>query len=210
MQTLLRTLAVAVALAVLIPIPTSATTEISRPLLYAQQCVAEISLSFRTKVAKRAGLRQKKEECVLMWSILRGRAETAGTSEPFMIRKYNTLFKKKDPHRKYVLFLNASLEEPAHWPRKLAWQHYETTWSEIYEHAQRFDAGEIRHPCPRANQYGARCDDDEHACDEAPPCWQRQWCGRPQNWWSQAYWTERACKGPKRSGVIDAKIAAGL
>lgn len=205
---ILRYLAVVfVVAAAAVPIHTQASQDLA--LLYGQQCVAEISLALRQKVAKPQRVRNKIEECNLMWSILRDRADRAGVSEPWMIRQYNTLFKREDSWRHYILHLTPTTMQPERWPSTMDWQVYRTTWSRIYASAQKFVAVGTRHPCPKANHFGGRCDDDDHACDERP-CWERQWCGRPKEWFAQAYYKARACKPPQnRSKAIPAWIAAG-
>ncbi len=183
--------------------------------LLGRQCVAEISLSPRMAVSKELRLRQKLEECQLMWNVQADKvgydpadAEVWPARLADHLLKYNSLFKRKETHRQWVLELTADGAEPPSWPKQRAkWEHYDKTWLAIVDEAELFLAGERRHPCHEANQYGGRCDDSEHACDAVPICWKRQWCGRPQEWWSQAYWTRpngRAC--PR---VISASDAAG-
>jgi hypothetical protein len=177
-------------------------------LLYAQQCVAEVSLSFRMEVPKADRVRQKIEECKLMWHILRGRAGRASLSDQDMVRKYNTLFKRTESRRHYILYLNPQLIEPKGWPVTEKWDVYAGTWQKIYEAAQTFVAKPSSHPCPEANQFGGRCDDADHACDHTPDCWTRQWCERPSTWFSQAYYTGRNCSYAT-SKVLPASVAAG-
>lgn len=193
------------ALTVLALTARSEAAETDLTLLYAQQCVAEVSLAFRKEVPEHKQLRQKIEECNLMWHILRNRSEHSKYTEEGMIYQYTSLFKRKKSWRFYIFDLNPAITKPDRWPDNMRWEDHKTTWSEIYTLAGKFVAGETSHPCPAANQFGGRCDNNEHACDATPRCWTRQWCKRPKSWWSQAYHTERPCP----SGAIPAALAAG-
>lgn len=175
--------------------------------LLGRQCVAEISLSHRVQVPKHQRPRQKLEECELMWHIQVDKVGRDPRALRSHLRRYNSLFKRKQTRRQWVLELTADGAQPPSWPDHARWDNYDETWHGIVGAAELFLAGERRHPCPEANQYGGRCDDLDHACDEVPVCWKRQWCGRPPEWWSQAYWTRPHGRGCPR--VLPASVAAG-
>jgi hypothetical protein len=146
-------------------------------LTLAIACVAEIGLEGRV------------DECLLMWSILRAK----GGDEGLVISAiaYNTLLRRNDRSgaRAWVLNLTADGNEPAGWPSTLRWENWRDRWALKLAAARRFVASPPKHPCPRATQYGGRCDDARHACDVVPKSWVRELCGQPLDYYAQAYWS---------------------
>lgn len=177
-------------------------------LWLARACVAEISLAFRQEVPKKKRLKQKLEECRLMWWIQLEKAEAKGIDMVAQVKQYNSLFKTKPHSRRYVFHLNPEGTEPEGWRANADWGVYRDTWLNIYEAAKEFSLDPGKHPCPAATEYGGRCDDNQHACDQTPVCWERKLCGRPLEWWSQAYYKAdyRTCR---RGATIPASVAAG-
>ncbi len=174
----------AILLGALVPLGHAA---VDLPTRLGQQCVAEISLSPRVQVPKSQWRRQKLQECRLMWHILGVKVDYQPKALFELVARYNSLWKRPE-QRPWVLALGPALRAPAGWPEQLRWSHYRPMWSAVHAAAQAFSQDPGQHPCPRANHFGGRCDDADHACDRAPACWLRQWCGQPPNWWSQAYW----------------------
>lgn len=148
-------------------------------LTLARACVAEIDIGGRD------------DECVLMWSVLRAKGGDEALERNAIA--YNSLLRKGDVNgsRGWVLALTADGNEPAGWPGTLRWEHWRDRWLGKLRAAERFVAAPLRHPCPQATQYGGRCDTPEHACDEVPPNWTRELCGRPLDYFAQAYWSVR-------------------
>lgn len=160
--------------------------EVLFDLLLAQMCVAEI------------GLTGKNEECQLMWSVLEGRSFRSKKSFRYMVNNYNTLMRRRKGGREWVLGLNAESSEPNHWPQKDKWVVWRPAWQGRLETARKWLADKPPHPCPRAVHYGARCDNHKFACDEVPACYVRVWCGKPRDYFAQAYWhVPKGCKPVK-------------
>lgn len=168
-----------------------------------RQCTAEVSLAYRLQVPKAARGRQKLEECRLMWHILATKVDYHGPKLFELVPAYSAAWKRRDK-RDWIFHLLSLDAAPAGWPQNLRWDVYAPSWGQILAAARAFIRKPGRHPCPRATQFGGRCDDADHACDEVPVCWQRQWCRRPTEWWSQAYWAARSCPA-----VIPAQEASG-
>lgn len=197
--------AVVALLGVLTPTGSARSTPSTLAERLGQQCVAEISLSPRLEVTRAQRARQKVEECRLMWHILAAKVDYQQARLLALIPRYNTLWKRPG-NRLWILDLSGSLQAPAGWPEWLLWSRFRGHWRAIYGAAQAFVIGPGRHPCPTANHFGGRCDDTSHACDEVPACWERQWCNRPRDWWSQAYWRRPSGRCPT---TIPARVAGG-
>ena len=161
--------------------------QVEMAVLLGQQCVAEISLSPRLQAPRRQRLLQKLRECDLMWHILASKVEYDEQRLRKLVARYNTLFKRRSSVRAWVFELDAGAAEPPSWSQG-SWERHRDMWETILTHARSFLEDPGAHPCPSANHFGGRCDDDDHACDPVPVCWQRQWCGRAPEYWSQAYW----------------------
>jgi hypothetical protein len=169
-------------------------------LLLAQMCVAELSLPAPTG------------ECLIQWHAQDDLAEQAERSLEAQVRAYTPIFKRKrngewlknGERRAWIRALTPTAAEPEHWPANASWAAVAPAWLAVYEAAQAFLAGKTLSPCPEAEHYGGRCDDDRGACDPPRECMARVDCGET----SQAYW--RLVPGCKGSIVIPAGVAAGV
>ena len=195
-------------LVVVLPAKASQHSYSDEALMWGHACVAEISLAYRLEVPKKKRLKQKLEECRLMWHIQLDKAKAKGIAPTEQVTKYNTLFKRSKSRRLYILQLNANGDRPADWPNTTVWENYRDTWLAIYEEAKKFSVDPGKHPCPKAKEYGGRCDNNQHACDKPAPCFRRALCGRPIEWWSQAYY-EVDYKECRSDATIPADVAAG-
>ncbi|NIR31711.1 MAG: hypothetical protein GWN84_20840 [Gammaproteobacteria bacterium] len=165
-----------------------------------RQSVAEIDLP--------ADEDRADDESWLMWHINRARALSRGQPLARQVRRYNTMPRTRRGSRAaWVLRLGAGVDPPPTWPSDRRWSKYGPRWQRRLELARRFVADPGTHPCPEATHYGGRCDDDVHACDPAPWCWQRVWCGRPRDYWAQAYWATP--QGERCAATVPADVAAG-
>lgn len=173
--------------------------------LLAQQCVAEVSLAPRIQVPPAQRRHQKVLECQAMWHVLAAKVDYDRARLAGLVLRYNTLFKRGgSTRRRWVLELQPGSDAPPSWPRTASWRRHRPMWEAVMAAAEAFVRDPGQPPCPRADHFGGRCDDDAHACDPVPPCWERQWCGRPRSWWSQAYWRRQRC-----AAVVPAVLAGG-
>jgi len=166
-------------------------------LTLARSCVAEIGLEGRT------------DECNVMWHVLLAKAGTPHAAGD-LSRRYNALFRHGAAHpRAWVLRLREDGQQPDGWPRRLSWKRWRWSWFEKLHAAHAFVADPGAHPCPRAEQYGGRCDDSRHACDKPKPHWHREWCGKPRGHFAQAYWSVTRAPQGESGAVLSAAVAAG-
>lgn len=170
-------------------------------LLLAQMCVAEISLPAPTG------------ECVIQWHAQADLAEQAARGLEAQVRAYTPIFKRKKngewllngPRRAWIRALTSTAAEPEHWPANARWEDHAPAWLAVYEAAQAFLAGETLNPCPEAEHYGGRCDDEKGACDPPAACMARVDCGETR----QAYWRRVADCTPGAT-IVPAGVAAGV
>jgi hypothetical protein len=167
--------------------------------------VAEVSLAPRLQVPRAKRLQQKLQECRQMWHVLGAKVDYQPQALWQLVPSYNALWKRKGTNRSWIFNLLSLDTAPEGWPQNLNWGRYAPISAAMYRAAQAFVRDPGRHPCPKANHFGGRCDDSNHACDTTPSCWSRQWCGKPHNWWSQAYWHR---PGPCPTTTL-ATVAAG-
>jgi hypothetical protein len=61
---------------------------------------------------------------------------------------------KKEPERKWLIYLDYSLEQPAYWPSNASWKKHKRLWTKTIRLADRVMRKEVRNPCPGANHFG--------------------------------------------------------
>jgi len=124
------------------------------------------------------------------------------------VKRYNTMPRTgRGARAHWILRLGPEGMPPATWPDDRRWSKYGPRWQRRLGLARSFVADPGKHPCPEAKHYGGRCDDDVHACDPAPSCWVRVWCGRPVDFYAQAYWSTP--DGERCPETLPASVAGG-
>jgi hypothetical protein len=158
-------------------------------VVLAQMCVSEISWQ------------KDPRECELQIEINYRNAKRNGISVLRQTKQFNAYFKRPDWNRPWIQHLNAAGTKPDLWPNEMAsWKVLKKYWEAYMKVAQDFPKKlkrkGYRPLCPRADDYGGRCDDNIDACDTP-----KQKCVRPvmclNNRTKQAYWSRACCRNKK-------------
>ena len=121
-------------------------------------------------------------------SVLARRAKRAGITPAAMALAYVSAFKvAPTPRLRWVLAIDESCEQPAHWPSNLDWAHHEPECRATFERVRMLLEGELSDPCRgRADHFGAtNLEPDVLNAERA--AWQRVECGAVLS----AFWRSR-------------------
>ncbi len=182
-------------------------------LLLGQGCLAEIDIP------------RDPSECRIMWGVLERKAKSNPTRLAKLVPRYNSLFKRRESGRMWILELDRIGSRPRKFPKKLRWDlpmqgkgySRRAGWQRVLAAADRFvrrmvDGKRLAGPCRRANSYGGtNCDpgDPAGACDPVPSCCRRLDCGGES---SQGYYycpPKCVIHYKRTKGTISARVAAG-
>lgn len=182
-------------------------------LLLGQGCVAEID------IPRDAG------ECRNMWGVLARKAKQNPARLAKLVPHYNSLFKRRESGRMWILELDRGGSRPRKFPSKLRWylpmqgKSYSRAagWKRVLREADRFVKRMVARelvagPCRRANRYGGtNCDpgDAAGACDPVPSCCHQLDCGGEST--QGYYYCAPAClkREARPRGVMSARVASG-
>ena len=90
-----------------------------------------------------------------IWHVLKRRADRAGVSMEAMLRRYVSAFRVRPSARiRWVMELEPTCSQPAHWPSNQAWPHYQPKCLQAFSDAQAFASGVLTDPCPGATHFG--------------------------------------------------------
>lgn len=153
---------------------------------------------------------EEPSECLLMWHIQGAKVAYEPKAVARQVKKYNAIFRRESERSRWVRSITLDGRRPEHFPADLTWQRpmvnkgYSRRQSvlRIAKAARAFLDGLSKHPCPKATQYGGRCEVKRGACDPPPPCARRVHCGDTL----QAYYNYGGCDGDR---TIPAYVAAG-
>jgi len=170
-------------------------------LMLARTCVAEISLQ------------RGNAECMIMLSIQRARAERRGISLRKQVEAFHPIHRKRRDGSWYrnkarhfwVRGLTADGAQPRAWREVDGdWSKHRGAWLAMLDAVRAFLRGATLNPCPRAQDYGGRCEVATGACDPPGPLHVRVQCLDGDT--AQAYWR---IDYSRKGKTLPASVAAG-
>lgn len=163
----------------------------SLALLLAATCAAEVSLQ------------PEPRECAIMWHRQANKVGGVGPGLESQVRRFHSYWRspEQQARRPWILEL-AEGRVPTVYPGN--WKRDSERWKDYVLAAHEFLEGTLPDPCPKADDYGARCG-DEHipgraTCDHPPKaCYVPVSCGDTL----QQYWDAKPCRTVR---AMEAKV----